>query len=135
MFRHSFSQVIVLHVYNIGEYHRGITLLTPEQGIISAIAHGAKKIKSRFRSVAETFTLARVYLYYDPVKQSYKITDMEAVETFPGIRQSLVRFYTASLWTEIVIKSFGGGGHGPELFELLAQCLRQINMLDESQVI
>jgi DNA repair protein RecO (recombination protein O) len=135
MFRHSFSKVIILHVYNLGECHRGLTVLTPDKGIISVIAHGAKKIKSRFRSMTETFTLVKVYLYYDPVRQSYKVTDMEALETFPNIRKSLVRFYTASLWTEIVLKSFGGGENGAQLFDLLALCLRKINTIEEHKII
>ncbi len=123
MFRNRITPAVVLHTHRIGEYHKGVTLLTPEMGIVSAIAHGAKKIRSKLRSATESFCFSTVYLYHDPVKDVYKITDMMVRNHHEGLRTSLVRFYTASLWIEILLKSFAGGQSSPEVFDLLVESL------------
>jgi len=124
MFRTSSSPAVVLHQYRVGEAHKGLTLLTPDRGLLQALAHGAYQFKSRFRTLSEPFSHVRVYLYHDPVKDQYKVTDMEALELFEGLRASLVKFYTASLWAEAVLKSFAGGGESvAAVFELLVESL------------
>ncbi len=123
MFRHSVTQAIVLQSRQFGEIHKTVTLFTPGEGLVSAVAHGAKKIGSRLRSTTEVFCLSRVFLYYDPVKRSYKITDMEGLSLFHGIRASLARYYAASLWAELILKSYAGGESARPLFVLLRDSL------------
>ena len=129
------TQAVVLHTHRIGELHKGVTLLTRDIGIISAIAHGAKKTKSKLRSSTESFCLSTVYLYLNPVKQSYKITDMTVREHYGGLRTSLVRFFTASLWSEVVLKSYGGGDCSPPVFDLLTSSFRWLDQSEEQKSI
>jgi DNA repair protein RecO (recombination protein O) len=123
VFRHSVTQAIVLQSRQFGEIHKSVTLFTAGEGLVTAIAHGAKKMASRLRSTTEVFCLSRVYLYHDPVKRSTKITDMEGLSLFHGIRGSLSRYYAASLWAEVILKSFGGGDSAGALFALLQESL------------
>ncbi len=112
-----------------------MTMLTPEAGMISAMAHGACKIKSRFRTLSEPFGYLRVYLYHDPVKDQYKITDMESIDPFESIRKSIVKIYTASLWAEVVLKAFGGGESSGSLFRLFSSSLKALNESREGKEI
>ena len=128
MFRHTVTEAIVLKTTAIGEIHKGVTLFTPERGLVTAIAHGAKRIASRLRSATEPFCLSRVYLYEDPVHRSVKITDMEPIQAFDSIRRSLRHFYTASTWAEVVLRAFGGGSHSRELYTLLRSCFQQADV-------
>lgn len=123
MFRHSVTQAIVLQSRQFGEIHKSVTLFTPGEGLVTAVAHGAKKMGSRLRSTTEVFCLSRVFLYMDPVRRTYKITDMEGLRLFHGIRASLARYYAASLWAEVVLKSFAGGDSAGPLFGLLRESL------------
>jgi DNA repair protein RecO (recombination protein O) len=123
VFRHSVTQAIVLQSRQFGEIHKTVTLFTADEGLVTAVAHGAKKMASRLRSTTEVFCLSRVYLYHDPVKRSTKITDMEGLSLFHGIRASLSRYYAASLWVEVVLKSFGGGDSAAAMFALLQESL------------
>ena len=134
MFRHSNTRAIVLHTHRIGEFHKGVTLLTREMGILTAIAHGAKKPKSRLSSATEPFCVSRVYLYHDPVKGGYKIKDMAIQCIFERLRESLVLYYTASLWTEVILRSYGGGDSTPSVFELLIACLQLLEKHREEKV-
>jgi DNA repair protein RecO (recombination protein O) len=127
MGRHVTTEAIVLKVSRFGEIHKSVTMLTPSGGVLHAIAHGALKMKSRLRSSTEPFMLISADLYHDPVRDSYKITDAET-RVFPfGITQSPDRFFAASLFVEIVLRSFGGGESGEEMFRLLADALAALD--------
>jgi DNA repair protein RecO (recombination protein O) len=123
MFRTSTTEAIVLRKVRVGEIHKALTLLTPDAGLLSVMAHGAFKIGSRFGTVSEPFTIIRAYLYHDPVKNQYKLTDAECLRALEGIRHSVARFYVASLWAEVVLKSYAAGGSFASLYRLLAEAL------------
>jgi DNA repair protein RecO len=51
-----------------------------------------------------------------------------------GIRESVRRFYTASLWGEIVLKSYGGGEGSSALFDLFLSSLRKLDTTPDPMV-
>ena len=132
MSRNFITQAIVLKTNRIGEIHKGIVLLTKDLGIISAIAHGARKIKSRLRAYTQLFSYAKVYLYYNPVKQTYKITDIESVFPYDAVVQSLKKYYIISVCAEVTLKSFGGGESVKEMFFLILNILKILNRVNEN---
>ncbi len=133
MYRSSTTEAIVLRKVRVGEIHKALTLLTPSLGLLQALAHGAYKIKSRFRTLSEPFSHLRVYLYHDPVRGQHKVTDMESLSLFESIRGSLVRYYTASLWAEVSLKSFGAGESQGRLFHLLLEALSVLESVSEQE--
>jgi len=131
MSRHAVTEAIVLHTHRIGEIHKGVTLLTRDMGIVSAIAHGALKTRSRLRSMTETFCCSRVYLYHDPVKGGYKITDMTALVFFENLRKRLSHYYTACLWAEVILRSLAAGESDSRIYDLFLQSLTLLKGADE----
>jgi DNA repair protein RecO (recombination protein O) len=125
--RSSTTEAVVLRKTRVGEIHKALTLFSRQRGLINAIAHGAFKIRSRLRVTSEPFHVVRVYLYHDPVRDQYKVTDMESLEALDGIRTSVQRYYAASLWAEMVIRSYGGGENFPLLYDLLVEALQLLN--------
>jgi DNA repair protein RecO (recombination protein O) len=117
-----------------GEIHKRVTLFTAEQGLLSVIAHGAYKTTGKLKSHTELFLHGKFYIYRDPVKDSSKITDAECLHSFPGLRKSVVRYYAASLFAEIVLQSFGGGEGNPALFALVREALIFLDDLPEAEV-
>ena len=120
MGRNITSEAIILKTNRIGEIHKGLTTLTPSIGIINAIAHGAYKGRNKLSGLTDQFNISLFYLYFDPVKKTYKVSDIEPRHVFENIRLSLKKFYAASLWAEAVIKSFAGGERFEPIFDLLA---------------
>jgi DNA repair protein RecO len=76
---------------------------------------------------SEPFHVVRAYLYHDPVRDQYKITDMESLLALDGIRESVRRFYAASLWAEVIIRCYGGGENFSRLYDLLVDALRLLD--------
>jgi len=124
---------IILRSRRIGELHKGLTCLTRSYGIIDAIAYGAGKGKSKLSGLVDPFSLLYLYLYFDPVKDNYKISEIEQKMIFPGIRLELKKFYIASFWAEIVLKSFSGGGESQSVYPLLAKSLVILNKADKDE--
>jgi DNA repair protein RecO (recombination protein O) len=128
------SDCIILRKHRVGEIHKGLVLLSEAKGIVSAIAHGALKPGSRLASSTEPLTLARVFLYHDPVKDSYKVTDCAVISSFEGVKRDIVRFFTASLWIEVVLRSLGGGFTDSSVFALVTGSLQRLDTVAESGV-
>ena len=104
-------------------------------GLIYATAYGAYKMHSRLRMGSEPFTLARAYLYHNPVKKSYKLTDLEILQTFESLQTDVSRIAAASLWAEIAIRSFAAGEVSDRLFRLFLACLRELESSGERGLI
>jgi DNA repair protein RecO (recombination protein O) len=132
MFRSSATPAIVLRKTRIGEIHKALTLFTPGAGLLHVVAHGAYKMRSRLRP-CEPFTIIRAFLYHEPVKNQFKLTDAEVLELLEGVRASVVRFYAANLWAEVTLKSFGAGESFAELYRLLHDSLLLLDRLPEQR--
>jgi DNA repair protein RecO len=130
MYRSISTQAIVIRRERLGEFHKSLTLLTSDLGLISAAAYGAYKMHSHLRVGSEPFTWSTTVLYHNPVKKSYKVTDLDIRESFPGLQRDLSRMAAASLWAEVVQKSFGAGETSSMLFRLFLDCLRLLNAPD-----
>lgn len=118
---------IILRSRRIGELHKGLSCLTRSRGIIDAIAYGAGKGKSKLSGMVDPFSLLQLNIYFDPVKDNYKISDIEQNEIFPNIRLDLGKFYIASFWAELILKSYSGGGESERVYPLLAESLCILN--------
>lgn len=127
MSRNIRTEAIVLRTRRVGDIHKAVTLLTPEAGLIEAMAHGVYKGKGKLGGATDPFALSTAYLYYEPVKKNYKITDMECLDLFESVRGDLDRYYAASLWAEVIIRSYAGGEGAHRLFSLLEESLRALD--------
>jgi DNA repair protein RecO (recombination protein O) len=123
MYRSIITQAIVIRRERYGEFHKSLTLLTSDLGLIAATAYGAYKMQSRLRLGSEPFTWSLIHLYHNPVKKSYKVTDMEVQSDYRGLQSDLSRFASASMWAEIIQRSFGAGETSGGLFGLFRDCL------------
>ena len=88
------TELIVLKSDKSGENHRLVTMLTESRGLIRALAFGASGSKSKFRATTNPYCLADGELYHDPVKDLWRITQLDGKDLFEGIRGDLKKFYT-----------------------------------------
>lgn len=120
------TEAIVLKTARMGEIHKSVTLLAPDLGLVQAIAHGVYKGKGRLAGTTDPFAWSTIYLYHEPVKGNYKITDIECHDLFESLRTDLERYYAASLWAEVIIRSHAGGEGPDRIFGLLKSALHAL---------
>ena len=127
MYRSISTHAIVIRRERLGELHKSLSLLTADLGLISATAYGACRMNSRLRMGSEPFTWSLARLYHNPVKHAYKVTDLEIRDSFEGLQQEVSRLAAASLWAEVVQKSYGAGEFSGSLFRLFVEALRLLS--------
>lgn len=96
---------IILQTIKSGEYNRLITVLTPDFGIIKALAYNAEKPKSRFCSTLLPFTEATFYLQQDQNTGFYSITDISTPLTAVYFKTSLQMIYLFSYYSYIMLNT------------------------------
>ncbi|MDR2445083.1 MAG: recombination protein O N-terminal domain-containing protein [Spirochaetaceae bacterium] len=107
MTRFSACPALVLRMRQTGESNREAFFLTAGMGITRAFVYGGPK--SRLRSYVSPFHSGGLYLYHDPVRDSYKVTDFDVRRWRPGIRENYDRTMAAVAIAETVLAGFGGG--------------------------
>jgi DNA repair protein RecO (recombination protein O) len=132
MFRCITTDAIVIRRERMGEYHKNLLLLTSDLGLVTASAFGAYKMQSRLRMGSEPFTYSRASLYHNPVKKTYKVTELDVMRSFEFLQKDLPRISAVSLWAEIVRTSYGAGETSAALFTLFLGCLRRLETCEAS---
>jgi DNA repair protein RecO (recombination protein O) len=127
MKRQFLTEGLILRAERSGEMNKAVSLFSPELGFFQATAYGAYKPTSRLSGVSEPFRHVRLHLYHDPVRKSYKITDLELIASFDAVRGELSRFYRVCLWIELLQKSASGTEGSQEVFSLLKEGLLAMN--------
>jgi len=111
---------LVLRRWPIGDAHRGVGFLTKERGPLTAIAHGAAQSKGRLKLLTTPLHRVKLKAYHDPVADSWKVVDLEALDLYGGLAEDLDRSATASIWSELLWKTQVAGQES-EVYELFAE--------------
>jgi DNA repair protein RecO (recombination protein O) len=94
------TEAVVLRRQDLGESDRLLTLLSPGQGKIRAVAKGVRRPGSRKAGHLEPFS--QVDLLLARGRELDVITQAEAIHTFPRVRQDLLRLGQAAYLVELV---------------------------------
>jgi DNA repair protein RecO (recombination protein O) len=115
---------IVLKGSSLKENDRLVTVLTPEYGLIRAVALGAKKYKSQLRGRTELFVINEFLVIKG--RSLDKIIQADTIYTYPGLSRDLGKLATAQYLAELSIALAVAEQPQPELYELLNEHLRRI---------
>ena len=111
------TDALVLRRMHYGETDNILTLYSPDRGRFSAIAKGARKAISRLSGATEVLTLTRFGLASG--KSLEIVTQVEVQDSFPGLRQELIRLAHGLYLADLVDHSVEDHAPNPLLFHLL----------------
>ena len=115
---------IILKGSAIKENDRLVTVLTPEYGLIRAVAPGAKKHKSRLRGRTELFVINELLLIRG--RSLDKIIQADTLYTYPGLSRDIGKLAAAQYLAELSIALAVAEQPQPELYGLFNEHLRRI---------
>lgn len=118
---------IILKGMPLGETDRLVTILSPELGIIRAVAPGARKQKSQLRGRSELFVVNELLIAKG--RSLDKITQAETLESYSGLSRSLGKLAASQYLAELVLSMGLEEQPQAELYELLNQSLRYLEAL------
>lgn len=118
------TAAVILGRHDLGEADRILTLLTPGQGKLRAVARGIRRISSRKAGHLELLTHANLLLARGRTLDV--ITQAETVRSFPGLRVELERAGRAYYIAELAQAFAQEGQPGPGLFDLFLDTLEEV---------
>lgn len=123
------TESIVLHAFAYSETSRILRLATREAGVVSVLARGARRSKSRFGSALDLFAQGTAHLSLREGRDLQTLSGFDVSQSRPTIAEDLGRFAGASVLAELVLR-FGTDDVQPHLFDELAEALDGIAVAD-----
>ena len=115
------TQAVVLRTANYRENDRMLTLLTPGDGIVSAISRGCRKPKSALMACSEWLVCGTFELI--DVNRRKTVTGCEIQDTFYPLREDMERLSCAGCMASVCEQLAQQGQEANELYSLLMKGL------------
>ncbi len=127
------AKAIILKIYKLGEADKIVKLYSQKNGLIDAVAKGARKIKSKFGGRLELFNFIDLDLASG--KSLDIITGAEILKNFSNIPLDFNKFIFCQLISEIVLKiHLHTNEASPVLFKLIYVCFKEIDSLPKDDI-
>lgn len=127
------TDAIVLHAFDYRETSRIVRLATRDAGVVSAIARGARRPKSKFGSAFDLFTSGVAQLAMHPTGDLHALNAFDATRSRPQLGASLGRFGAAEALSEVCMR-FGQEDESGRVFEAAERALDTIGAAAPEQV-
>jgi DNA repair protein RecO (recombination protein O) len=122
------SKGIVLRSIRYGEADRILDLYTRDAGLVSAIAKGIRRTRSRFGARLEPLSCVDFVAYHGRTLDT--VTQAEVLRSFHGVREHLARFEAAAGMVGSVRALSGGDEADRRVFNLLYNGLDTLERCD-----
>ncbi len=123
-FRTYKTEAVVLRQTPLGEADRILTLFTPDKGKLRAVAKGVRRPKSRFGGHVELLNHVSVSLAEG--RNLDVLTDVEAVQSFRGLRDDLQGLSRAMYVAELVDRFSIERSPNPAVYRMLVDALARL---------
>lgn len=127
------TEAIVLHGFDYRETSRIVRLATREAGVVSVIARGAKRPKSRFGQGLDLFTSGIAHVTIQPGRDLHTLTGFDATRARPELAASLERFAASAALGELCMR-FASEDEGGAIHDALAAGLDAIGVAGDTEV-
>ncbi|MEO0540918.1 MAG: DNA repair protein RecO [Cyanobacteria bacterium P01_A01_bin.105] len=124
---------IILKAIPMGEADRLVTVLTPESGLVRAIAPGARKHKSRLGGRTGLFVINELLL--SKGKSLDKIIQAETVRSFPALSTDLGRLTASQYLSELVLCEAVSEVPQGELYRFIVAFFERLEQVATAQVL
>ncbi|MBD2410651.1 DNA repair protein RecO [Nostoc calcicola FACHB-389] len=118
---------INLKTQALGESDKIVTILTPEFGLIRAVAPGARKHNSSLGGRSGMFVVNELLIAKG--RSLDKITQAQTLKTYPGLAKNLGKLAAGQYLAEIVLCQALSEQPQEELYELLNEHLHRLEVL------
>jgi DNA repair protein RecO (recombination protein O) len=124
---------INLKAIPLGETDRLLTILTAEQGLIRAVAPGARKHKSRLGGRSAQFVINDLLVIQG--KRLDKVVQAETVRSFPGLAGDLGKLTASQYLAELVMAQALEGQPQADLFTLFVGHLERLEQAPNAGIL
>lgn len=119
------TPAVVLHGFPYSETSKIVRLLTPDHGVQSAIAKGARQPKSRFGAALQPLSEGVAQLYMKPGRDLNTLAEFDVTSSHQELAFDVARFAAAAALAELVLRFAPAEAH-PEIYELVVTHLDRL---------
>lgn len=127
------TSAIVLHTFPYGETSKIVRLATPDHGVVSAIAKGAKRDKSRFDLRLQPMSEGIIRLYMKPNRELHTLAEFELSRQRGELARDYLRYTAAAAVSELVLRVTAQESR-PEVYHVLRGALDALLDADRGDV-
>ena len=117
------TEGLILKTYNLAEADKIVLLLTREHGIVRGVAKGAKRLKSRFGSSLEPFTVVRATYFQKETLELVSIQKLDLIGSYFSVASDPDFLQKFSYLVEILIESLPPQDPNETLYRMTRACL------------
>jgi DNA repair protein RecO (recombination protein O) len=111
---------LILHSFPYGETSKIVRLLTPEHGVQSALAKGARRPRSKFGAKLQVLSQGVAQLYIKATRDLQTLAEFEVTQLRPELAQDVARYASGAALAELVMRFSPTEPH-PEIYQLTVQ--------------
>src|SRR5262245_37140153 len=120
------TSAIVISRRDLGESDRLVEFYSLEFGKVRGVAKAARRVRSRFGSALELFTLGELVFFDSGRSVLVQVDHFDIVTPFVGLREHLERLGQGAWAVELVARLCADRDPHPALFRLLVRVLRAL---------
>jgi DNA repair protein RecO (recombination protein O) len=117
------TESLILKTYNLAEADKIVVLLTRDHGIVRGVAKGAKRLKSRFGSALEPFTVVHATYFQKEVLELVSIQKLDLIDSYFGPASDPDFLQKFSYLADILIGSLPPQDPSEKLYRMTRACL------------
>lgn len=127
------TEGIVIRSQKFGDADSILLLLTKNHGLVSAMAKGVRKLKSKNRSGVSLFSHSHFSLF--PGRSMYHINHSDSIKVFAKIYEDVQCYSVASYWGELVEAFLLNPEDSESIFILFLTCMHALGHIPEEMLI
>lgn len=121
------TEAIVLRSYNLAEADKIVVCLTRSTGVVRAVAHGARRLKSRFGAGLEPFTFVQMSYHEKEGRELVTLRQLEITRSHFGLAQSAEIVAALSYMSELVLEFAPPHEPNERLFRMVSATLKALS--------
>ena len=121
------TQAIVLKSIDYLESSKLIKVLTKNHGLLTLIAKGAQKTKSKFGSTLQPMSIININYYYKKTRDIQILSEVDFIKSLNKINSDLTKITIGLMICESLIQTQQKDDPNPILFDYIVNVLEEIN--------
>lgn len=120
-----------MRTYNLAEADKIVVCLTRKQGVVRAVARGARKLKSRFGAGLEPFTLITLGYYEKEGRELLSVSQAEILQSYFSLAQNTELVASLFYFGELIVEFSPPHEPNENLFRMVRACLEAVSAVPE----
>jgi DNA repair protein RecO (recombination protein O) len=123
------TEAIVLRTYNLAEADKIVVCLTKEFGVIRAVAHGARRLKSRFGAALEPSTIVVLSYFEKEGRELVSLKQAEIIHSHFSLAQNAEIVSVIAYMSELVMEFSPPSEPNEKVFRMVKAVLEALERL------